>query len=249
MLTQEDWNRRYQQQAGWTAGIRRYLYELLKIEAARRVLEVGCGTGVITSDLHAFTAAQVFGVDIRLAALGLAIRIDFDSAFAAANGLSLPFADSSFDFTLCHFFLLWVKDAGRAAAEMARVTRPGGYVLALAEPDYGGRIDYPEALAEAGRLQAEALKNQGANPETGRKLATLLNLAGLKDVQVGVLGGQWKTGLDEAEWRQEWDVIESDLSGMISGEEMLRLREEDRRARQRGERVLFVPTFHGWGRK
>jgi SAM-dependent methyltransferase len=247
MLTQEDWHRRYQQQAVWTAGIRRYLYELIQIKTARRVLEVGCGTGAITSDLHAFTPARVFGVDLRLDALRLAGTVDPASAFTAADGLFLPFADHSFDVTLCHFFLLWVKDAGRAAAEMARVTRPGGYLLFLAEPDYGGRIDYPDPLTRLGQMQAEALRKQGADPEMGRKLAALLSEAGLKDAEVGVLGGQWKAGLDDAEWRAEWSVLKSDLGGMTSKEELNWLREFDRQARQRGERVLFVPTFHAWG--
>jgi len=74
---------------------------------------------------------------------------------------------------------------------MARITRPGGAVLALAEPDYGGRIDYPIKLAQMGKWQIESLRLQGADPLMGRKLATIFNSAGFDSVETGVLGGQW----------------------------------------------------------
>ena len=74
---------------------------------------------------------------------------------------------------------------------MRRVVQPGGWVAALAEPDYGGRIDYPDALAALGWKQAAAVHAQGADIYAGRKLAGWLGQAGLKDIQVGLLGGQW----------------------------------------------------------
>jgi SAM-dependent methyltransferase len=62
-----------------------------------------------------------------------------------ADRHTLPF-QPVFDVTFCHFLLLWVSNPEKVVAEMGRVTRPGGSVR-LAEPDYGGRIDYPESLS------------------------------------------------------------------------------------------------------
>ena len=62
---------------------------------------------------------------------------------------------------------------------MVRVTHPGGFVLALAEPDYGGRIDYPTELSQIGDWQKNALKQQGANPLMGRELRSIFSHAGI----------------------------------------------------------------------
>jgi cyclopropane fatty-acyl-phospholipid synthase-like methyltransferase len=42
-----DWHARYLQQARWTRPLREYLYGKAGVDSARRVLEVGCGTGAL----------------------------------------------------------------------------------------------------------------------------------------------------------------------------------------------------------
>ena len=155
--------------------------------------------------------------------------------------------EASFDIALCHFLLLWVADPRQVIAEMRRVVRPGGYVLALAEPDYGGRIDYPPEFAALGRLQAEALRRQGADPDLGRKLSALFHEAGLKLVETGVLGGQWSGMPNPQDNELEWQVLEADLGDSIDKTQFNRLRALDAAAWQRGARLLFVPTFYAWG--
>jgi SAM-dependent methyltransferase len=248
MLTSEDWHNRFSQQAQWTQELRRYLYRQCEINKAKRILEVGCGTGVITSGLHAETPASVFGIDLSLDRLLLAGNIDPDSQFSMADGLALPFPDGLFDIIICHFFFLWVQQPELAALEMARVTRPGGVVMALAEPDYGGRIDYPEELLRLGSLQEQALQQQGADTRTGRKVASFLVKAGLVNVQRGLLGGQWNHPPSIEVQESEWAVLEEDLRGVIPESEIIRLRAIDRQAWNQRERILFVPTIYAWGR-
>jgi hypothetical protein len=137
---------------------------------------------------------------------------------------------------------------------MVRVVRQGGAVLLMAEPDYGGRIDYPQELESIAQWQVESLRKQGANPEIGRRLAGLLSDSGLIDVQGGVLGGEWGERPLSQDWEMEWQVLRDDLSriepdGSAHPETIDALQELDRRAWKRGERVLFVPTFYAWGRK
>lgn len=248
MLSPRAWHERFTQQARWTAQLREHLYGRTGLRAVRRVLEVGCGTGAVLSGLPAHTRAQIYGIDIDLPRLRVAQQAAPTFALAAADGLRLPFPDGAFDAVLCHFYLLWVGGAQRAVVEMARVTRPGGWLAALAEPDYGGRIDHPAPLAAVGQMQGRALARQGADPLAGRKLAGLFHAAGLVDVHTGVLGGEWGPPPEPEAWESEWAVLEEDLRGEISSEELRELRRLDAAAWQHGERILFVPTFYAIGR-
>lgn len=247
MLTREEWHRRYSQQARWTLDIRRYLLNELRIDRAGRILEVGCGTGAVTAWLAGACSGRVFGIDLDWSKLDLAHSLDRRPMYAGADTLELPFSGRQFDFTVCHFFLLWIDEAEHAIQEMARVTRSGGFVAAFAEPDYGGRIDFPEELAEIGQAQAEALARQGADPRAGRKLASLLSGAGLAGVQTGVLGGQWSTAPSKEDQELEWSVLRDDLAVSIPPERLDALQKMDETAWRAGDRILFVPTFYGWG--
>jgi SAM-dependent methyltransferase len=243
-----DWRARFHQQAHWTQDLRRYLYGRAGVSQAQRVLEVGCGTGAITHELHNHTAAAVCGIDLDLPYLTLAHEYDRQTSFTCSNAARLPFPAGGFDAALCHFLLLWAHNPLNVLLEMHRVTRPGGAVLALAEPDYGARIDYPDELAELGQMQAEALGVQGADPLLGRKLGGLMAQAGLTNIETGLLGGQWSAPPSPEYWSMEWRVLEADLAGRIEPSRLAALRQVDWSAWQNGWRVLFVPTFYAWGR-
>jgi SAM-dependent methyltransferase len=224
------------------------LYGRASIENVCRILDVGCGTGVLAAELIGRYKAKIFGVDISQSHLGLATRNVHEAAFTQGDAQELPFHSNAFDLAFCHFVLLWVNDPLRVVCEMARVVVPGGAVLALAEPDYGGRIDYPPELSVLGEGQQQSLRLQGADPEMGRKLAGIFHLAGLTAIETGVLGGQWRSAPSKDEWDLEWLVMEHDLKGdpgkAIDAD---RLKALDWTAWQSGERVLFVPTFYALG--
>jgi ubiquinone/menaquinone biosynthesis C-methylase UbiE len=240
------WQQRFEQQARWTAQVRRFLWDNFGLARARRGLEVGCGTGAVTAELSRLGSARLAGIDLRADFLQLARAVP-ELEVAQANALRLPFAAGQFDFTCCHYFLLWVTDPLAALREMRRVTRPGGPVLALAEPDYGGRIDYPPALAELGRRQAAALRAQGANPESGRALADLFHQAGFSNVGAALIAGQWGQPQPPAALASEWETLEADLAGSASAAELADYRRLDAQAWQAGVRILYIPTFYAWG--
>jgi hypothetical protein len=121
-------------------------------------------------------------------------------------------------------------------------------VLALAEPDYGARIDYPPALEQIGLWQAAALQQQGADPLIGRQLSSIFHAARLSQIETGVLGGQWQGAPSPAEWQSEWAMLTADLScNPAWASELERVKAIDRTAWQSGTRVLFVPTFYALG--
>lgn len=250
-----EWHTRYTLQARWTQELRQYLYARAGLTNTHRILDVGCGTGVLLAELEAESEASVVGLDIDKQYLSLAGRNAPRARLVQGDGHQLPFPTKSFDIALCHFVLLWVDDPLKVITDMAKVTVSGGAVLALAEPDYGGRIDHPAELALLGRWQTEALEKQGAEVEMGRKLAGIFVQAGLESVETGVLGGQWTGAPSVEEWDSEWAVLNADLSQTPGAwqtpegpDKLNKLKALDAAAWQRGDRVLFVPTFYAWGR-
>ena len=248
-LTALEWHERFLQQASWTAALRDYLFPLAGLPGAARVLEVGCGTGAVLKDVMYRTDAVVYGLDINQEYLNRNRLQSLEALLTLGDAHHLPFLDVVFDLVFCHFLLLWVADPASVVQEMARVTRPGGAVLALAEPDYGGRVDFPEGLSKLGKLQTEALRRQGADPFLGRKLANLFQQAGLKDVETGVLGGRWADPPRLEDLKMEWQVLQSDLQDTVHRDELDTYLAMDKKAWEKGERVLYVPTFYAWGKK
>ena len=247
-LSISQWHQRYQQQAHWTQNLRKYIFDQIGIQNANKILDIGCGTGVLEDELNHFGSSNIYGLDINFCALRIAKGYAKNAMYTNGDCLQIPYPSGTFDVTLCHFLMLWLKEPLNAIAEMARVTQPHGYVVALAEPDYGGRIDFPPELSQIGIWQTEALKEQGANPFMGRKLRSIFSRAGLINMEVGVLGGQWGEQITNQEIELEWEVIQSDLhhvNEFILEEDKLKAIEfASHRTRQR---ILFVPTFYAFG--
>ncbi|MBV6397242.1 MAG: Ubiquinone/menaquinone biosynthesis C-methyltransferase UbiE [Anaerolineales bacterium] len=239
-----NWHDRYVQQAGWTRDLRNYLFNQAGLKEAQRVLEVGCGTGAILSDLT-FPAAP-HGLDLDAGALVDARRHAPGAILVRGDALALPYADFIFDITYCHFLLLWVRDPLQAAREMARVTRPQGFVLALAEPDHTARVDKPDSLAQLGKWQTESLRAQGADVSLGARLAQTFDRAGIEIVETGAIRQGHEAAIGGQE--QEWAVITADLRGRVAEGEIHKMKLLDIEARARGERVLHVPTYFALGR-
>jgi SAM-dependent methyltransferase len=118
------------------------LVDRLAPTPGERLLDVACGTGGV-AELAAARGADVTGSDFapelveiarrRATERGLAIRYDVGDAEA------LPYEDASFDVVASCFGVMFAPDQERAAAELARVCRPGGRLgLACWSPD--GRI-------------------------------------------------------------------------------------------------------------
>lgn len=242
-------DRRYRDQASWTRDLRLRLFEAAALRDDSRLLDVGAGTGAVAADIaRARSHARLTCLDIDFASLVFARRQSVPAGFCAGDAHALPFGSGLFDAALFHFVLLWLKRPVTALREAARVTRPGGFVLALAEPDHEARIDAPSDLEDLGRWQTAALARQGADTRFGRKLRGAFVSAGLTEIRVGVLGGEWARSPTDGPPATEWTILRSDLADRAQPGELDRWETIDRQAWADGTRVLFVPTFFAAGR-
>jgi SAM-dependent methyltransferase len=142
----------------WDEAFTAFLAETLQPRPGRRILDVGCGSGTAEVSLARLRVSQLtlVGVDLLLDRVRIARDatqgINAPALYAAADASQLPFGDGVFDSTYCVAVLQHIRDIGRAVAEIARVTKPGGRVLVV-EPDNAAR--YWFSSAESGMHAAE----------------------------------------------------------------------------------------------
>lgn len=174
---------RLDRQALRTASVRHPLYFRVRLEDARRVLDVGCGNGAVTRDLALLTRGEVVAVDVdpsMVAAAKETLAPLANVKVQEADGHRLPFADATFDLAVCHLMLMWARDPVKVVRELARVVRPGGIVLAAMEPDYGGKMHWPENPIVDQVFQGKMIQRKGGDPHAGRKLREWFVRAGLE---------------------------------------------------------------------
>jgi SAM-dependent methyltransferase len=97
------------------------------------VLDVACGTGIVTRTAADRVAphGKTVGVDVNEAMLTVARRVRPDIDFRCADAAALPFDGAAFDVVLCQMALMFFPDRAAALQEMARLTRPDGRVGVL----------------------------------------------------------------------------------------------------------------------
>lgn len=239
------WHARYLQQVGWSLEARRYIFRKISLAKSAPILEVGSGTGALLSSLRDDGFTHMVGLDIDLPAL----HFSAFSPSVCADAHALPFPSGAFSLAICHYLLLWVRDPLTILREMCRFTPPGGWVVALSEPDYTAREDHPAELAPLGRAQTRSLTSQGADVGIGARLGDLFRQVGLRNVETGILTPQRPGIFDEQDFDLEWAILRHDLHGRLSVSELNCLYEFDRQAALHGDRHHYVPTHFAFGQK
>ncbi|MBB4679783.1 class I SAM-dependent methyltransferase [Crossiella cryophila] len=159
----------------------------LGVPAGRRWLDVGCGTGALTSAVRASSPELVLGVDPSAGFLGVARDRNPGAAFVVGQAGALPAVAGGFDAVVSGLTVNFVAAPGRAVAEFARVVAPGGVVAAYV-------WDYADGMQLIRRFWAAAVELDPAALalDEGRRfplcrpepLRRLWSDAGLTDVTV-----------------------------------------------------------------
>ena len=168
--------------------LKRRMLDVCPVRAGDQVLDVGCGLGHEVRRLAGRVGPQgrVVGIDAnpamiteaRRRAAGLALPVVFDVGDAHHVG----FPDGAFDLCRTERVLRYLDRPQAALGEMARLARPGGFVLAFDFDSDLTVVDAPDpALA---RRIAELLDAAVPHPWIGRQLFGLFQRAGLRDVRV-----------------------------------------------------------------
>ena len=114
--------------------VSRELLRVADLQPGERVLDVACGTGLITRLASERVGADgaVMGIDIAPDMIGVAKRVPAPDGAAiqwrVADAAALPIADASVDVVLCQMGLMFMENRAAAIAEMARVLVPSGRV-------------------------------------------------------------------------------------------------------------------------
>ena len=135
-------NAPFEEVADTIADVHRGIVDALGPTEGQRWLDVACGTGEL-AELAATAGADVVGVDFAPPLIETAKRhaaehgLDIDYRVGDAENLE-GIDDASFDVVSSTFGVMFAPDQESAAAELARVTRPGGRIgLATWTPDGG----------------------------------------------------------------------------------------------------------------
>lgn len=134
------------------ARLRRRFLRFCGVAPGWRVVEVGCGSGVVARDLAAMVGpgGHVTGVDKSRVLLAAARRrareegLDARTDFRLGDAAALPLRSGRFDCALAVTVLLHVARPQAMLRELVRVTRPGGMV-GLQDQDFGTQVlDHPD---------------------------------------------------------------------------------------------------------
>jgi SAM-dependent methyltransferase len=165
------------------------------IRAGDRVLDVACGTGVLTREAasRAGPAGSVTGLDLSPEMLAVAARLSPTLKWQEGSAGALPFADQSFNAVVSQFGLMFFPDRAAALQEMMRVLLPGGR-LAVAvwgsleeTPAYAAEVELVERLA--GKAAGDALRAPFVLG-TPERMAELCDKAGITGADIALRPGR-----------------------------------------------------------
>ncbi|HLS47699.1 MAG TPA: methyltransferase domain-containing protein, partial [Gemmatimonadales bacterium] len=168
----------------------RGLIGIAALRPGERVLDVACGTGIVTRLAAEAVGGSgtVAGLDINPGMLMVArssVPAGMTIEWHEAGAESMPFADATFDAVLCQMGLQFMPDRPAALSEMRRVLAPGGrLVLNVAGPTPPLFSLMADALERHVGAEAAGFVHQVFSLHDTTELESLLTGAGLRDVSV-----------------------------------------------------------------
>jgi ubiquinone/menaquinone biosynthesis C-methylase UbiE len=176
----------------WSRQLAPFFINFVGVREADKVLDVGCGTGSLTTTLARVTgASKIVGIEPSAGFVEYARAQDVDPrvTFDIGDAQKLPYPDASFDRCMALLAVDYIPDAQKAVLEMRRVTKKEG-IVATAMWDRSRDNELENCFWDA----ALAI-DPNANRSSGRKgsygsaeaLSELWKSAGLTEVEVAGL--------------------------------------------------------------
>lgn len=164
--------------------LRDWAMERLAPREGETAVDIGSGAGAVARALAQRVGAtgRAVGVEPHAGLRGVAEERSAGSAlvptFVDGDAYALPFDDASFDVVHCERVWQHLANPARAAAEIARVLRPGGRAAVL-DSDWGTMLVEPGDPDLLSKIN-QAFWDMSPNPFSGRRLRALLRGAGLE---------------------------------------------------------------------
>lgn len=221
------------------------LLEAAALQPGERVVDLACGTGIITRAAAERVGAtgSVTGVDVAAEMLDVARRTPAGGApivWQEGDAASLPLPDQAYDVVLCQMGLMFIEDRAAALQEAHRVLAPGGRIVLstpgrvqpLFEALERGIIDHigPELGAfvtavfsmHDPNLLVELLTAAGFDEVSGREYVAPFDLPGPTEllwsyIDLTPLGDLVAAAPDEAKQALERDVVASWTPRVVDG--------------------------------
>jgi SAM-dependent methyltransferase len=142
----------------WSTRLAKPFLEFAGIEPGDRVLDVGCGTGTLSLAL-AQQGTTVVGLDASQSYLDGARRLrpHPEVNYQHGDACHLAFAAAAFDACVSTLAIDVIPDVDQVAAEMRRVTRPGG-VVACGTFDFWGGNSVLDLVLDTGAVLDESIR-------------------------------------------------------------------------------------------
>jgi len=154
MAHQQTWDPdRYARNARFVADLGAPVVELLAPRAGERILDLGCGDGVLTAKLVAL-GCHVIGVDASAPQINAAQMLGLDARVMSGEALEF---DGEFDAVFSNAALHWMRDPGKVIAGVHRALRPNGRFV--------GELGGHGCVAKIKEVLVETLHRRGIDGE------------------------------------------------------------------------------------
>jgi SAM-dependent methyltransferase len=227
------------------------LADFAGVAAGQRVIDVGCGPGALTAELVARVGADsVAAIDPSEPFVEAARARNPGADVRLGSAEQLPFPDDTFAAALAQLVVQFMSEPATGVGEMARVTRPGGAVVACVW-DHGGGQGPLSPLWDAAGVLEQTVEGESLRTGTSEgQLQGLFEGVGLADVRETALSVSVEHPTFE-EWWEPFTLGAGPAGAYVAGlepEHRARLREQCRAMLPAPPFVLTARAWTGLGR-